>query len=228
MLRSPCLMKNVLALVAILSLATACAPQKHEESRAESGRTYTVRGQVTQLPDPAHPGSGTSSRAGRSHNQPSPLRQLRRRPRRTIPSRRAGAPTSRRCRGSDLAMSSGGTFSPCPTDRSRSGAPSTGGSSRRFPPGANGRAHAVWADPTLARILEGQPLARKLSERREQVALLLERAAGPVLQNSTRGDALLQNARRYTGRSWRSGARSTSASACRRTSAWRRSFSNRA
>jgi hypothetical protein len=51
-------MKNVLALVAILGLATACAPQKHEESRAESGRTYTVRGQVTQLPDPAHPGSG--------------------------------------------------------------------------------------------------------------------------------------------------------------------------
>lgn len=26
--------------------------------RQESGRTYTVRGQVTQLPDPANPGSG--------------------------------------------------------------------------------------------------------------------------------------------------------------------------
>src|SRR5919106_1019739 len=51
-------MKNALALVAILSLAAACAPAKHEERGAESGRTYTVRGQVTQLPDPAHPGSG--------------------------------------------------------------------------------------------------------------------------------------------------------------------------
>jgi hypothetical protein len=51
-------MKNALALVAILSLALACAPAKHEESRTGSGRTYTVRGQVTQLPDPAHPGGG--------------------------------------------------------------------------------------------------------------------------------------------------------------------------
>ena len=40
-------------------------------------------------------------------------------------------------------------------------------------------------------------LARKLSERREQMALLLEHTAGPVLHNSTRGDALLKNARRY-------------------------------
>ena len=40
-------------------------------------------------------------------------------------------------------------------------------------------------------------LARKLSERREQMALLLESAAGPVLHNSTRGDALLKNARSY-------------------------------
>ena len=29
------------------------------------------------------------------------------------------------------------------------------------------------------------------------MTLLLERAAGPVLQNSTRGDALLRNVRRY-------------------------------
>nr|AHZ45573.1 peptidoglycan-binding LysM:lytic transglycosylase [uncultured bacterium] len=57
--------------------------------------------------------------------------------------------------------------------------------------------HAVWADPTLAHVLDGQPLARKLSERRDQVASLLERVAGPVLHNSTRGDALWPNARRY-------------------------------
>ncbi len=56
---------------------------------------------------------------------------------------------------------------------------------------------AVWSDPAIARILDGQRLAPKLRERREQVALLLESATGPVLQNSTRGDALLPNARRY-------------------------------
>ena len=66
-----------------------------------------------------------------------------------------------------------------------------------FPAKGNWTRDAVWADPTLAHILEGQRLARKLSERREQVALLLERAAGPVLNNSTRGDALLPNARKY-------------------------------
>src|SRR5262249_34334769 len=66
-----------------------------------------------------------------------------------------------------------------------------------FPAKGEWTRHAVWADPTLAHALEGQQLARKLSERREQVALLLERAAGPVLHNSTRGDALLQNARTY-------------------------------
>jgi hypothetical protein len=66
-----------------------------------------------------------------------------------------------------------------------------------FPAKGDWTRQAVWTDPTLAYILEGQRLSRKLSERREQVALLLERAAGPVLQNSTRGDALLRNVRRY-------------------------------
>ena len=66
-----------------------------------------------------------------------------------------------------------------------------------FPVKGDWTREAAWADPALAHILDGQPLARKLGERREQVALLLERAAGPVLHNSTRGDALLPNARRY-------------------------------
>ena len=66
-----------------------------------------------------------------------------------------------------------------------------------FPAKGDWMRKAVWADPTIARILEGQQLARKLRERREQVALLLERAAGPVVHNSTRGDALLMNAGRY-------------------------------
>jgi hypothetical protein len=56
---------------------------------------------------------------------------------------------------------------------------------------------AVWSDPATAGILDGQLLAPKLRERRQQVALLLEGVAGPVLHNSTRGDALLINARKY-------------------------------
>jgi hypothetical protein len=57
--------------------------------------------------------------------------------------------------------------------------------------------HAVWSDPAMAHMLDGQQLAPRLSERRQQVALLLEGAAGPVLHNATRGDALLMNADRY-------------------------------
>ena len=57
--------------------------------------------------------------------------------------------------------------------------------------------HPVWTDASITSALEGQSLARKPAERREQVALLLERAAGPVLHNSTRGDALLMNVPRY-------------------------------
>lgn len=54
-----------------------------------------------------------------------------------------------------------------------------------------------WADPAIARTLDGRSLAGKLSDRREQVASLIEDAAGPVLHNSTRGDALLMNAKKY-------------------------------
>jgi hypothetical protein len=56
---------------------------------------------------------------------------------------------------------------------------------------------AVWTDPAIARILDGQALARTLGARREQVADLLERTAGPVLHNATRGDALLMNVPAY-------------------------------
>jgi hypothetical protein len=66
-----------------------------------------------------------------------------------------------------------------------------------FPTKGDWMRHAVWADPEFSYILEGQQLARKVGERREQVALLLERAGGPVLHNSTRGDALVPNALRY-------------------------------
>jgi hypothetical protein len=66
-----------------------------------------------------------------------------------------------------------------------------------FPAKGDWTRHAVWADPAMAHILDGQVLARKVSDRRDQVALLMERVAGPVLHNSTRGDALLVNAPKY-------------------------------
>ena len=67
-----------------------------------------------------------------------------------------------------------------------------------FPTKGDWTRDGVWVDPALAHVLDGQRLSRRLSERREQVALLLERTAGrPVLHNSTRGDALLPNAVRY-------------------------------
>jgi transglycosylase-like protein with SLT domain len=66
-----------------------------------------------------------------------------------------------------------------------------------FPVRGDWTRQAIWADPTLAGTLDGQHLARKLGERRDQVAELLKRAVGPVLQNSTRGDALLRSEPRY-------------------------------
>ncbi|HEY7569275.1 MAG TPA: hypothetical protein VH762_16960, partial [Gemmatimonadaceae bacterium] len=66
-----------------------------------------------------------------------------------------------------------------------------------FPAKGEWTRHAKWTEPALARALDGQHLARKVGDRREQVAELLERSAGPVVHNSTRGDALRPNARRY-------------------------------
>jgi hypothetical protein len=66
-----------------------------------------------------------------------------------------------------------------------------------FPTKGNWSREAVWGDPALAEILEGRTLARRLRDRREQVALIMEDAVGPVLHNATRGDALLPNAVRY-------------------------------
>jgi hypothetical protein len=68
-----------------------------------------------------------------------------------------------------------------------------------FPAKGDWSQQAVWSDPSIAGTLDGQALARKLDDRRDQVASLMERAAGPVLHNSTRGDALLMNVPRYGG-----------------------------
>jgi hypothetical protein len=66
-----------------------------------------------------------------------------------------------------------------------------------FPAKGNWMRDAVWGDPSVAHVLDGERLPRALSDRRERVALLLERATGPVLHNATRGDALRVNVDRY-------------------------------
>ncbi len=66
-----------------------------------------------------------------------------------------------------------------------------------FPSKGNWSRQAVWKDPAIVVSLDGRSLARKLDERREQVAELLERTAGPVVHNSTRGDALNMNTPKY-------------------------------
>ena len=63
-----------------------------------------------------------------------------------------------------------------------------------FPVKGEWTRQARWTDPSLAHVLDGQRLVRKVGDRRDQVATLIERTSGPVLHNSTRGDALLPNA----------------------------------
>lgn len=66
-----------------------------------------------------------------------------------------------------------------------------------FPTKGNWARDGIWADPSLEGILDGQTLARKIGDRRDEVAHLLEEVVGPVVNNSTRGDALLPNVRKY-------------------------------
>src|SRR5262245_50381618 len=66
-----------------------------------------------------------------------------------------------------------------------------------FPTKGNWARDGIWSDPSLEWILDGQTLARKIGDRRDEVAHLLEDVVGPVLNNSTRGDALLPNVRKY-------------------------------
>jgi hypothetical protein len=66
-----------------------------------------------------------------------------------------------------------------------------------FPTKGNWPRDGVWSDSQLPGLLDGELLSRRLGERRDQVAAMLEHAVGPVQHNSTRGDALAPNAGRY-------------------------------
>jgi len=68
-----------------------------------------------------------------------------------------------------------------------------------FPTKGDWTRDADWKDPSLAHLLNGRRLAVKLDTRRDQVASILEQAAGPIVHNPTRGRFLLPNAQRYGG-----------------------------
>jgi hypothetical protein len=69
----------------------------------------------------------------------------------------------------------------------------------RFPSRGDWKEGATWEDTSLVHVLEGASLENNVSRRRDQVAQLLEGAAGPVVHNATRGDFLLPNLPRYGG-----------------------------
>jgi hypothetical protein len=56
-----------------------------------------------------------------------------------------------------------------------------------------------WMDPSLAQVLAGRKLPVNLSQRRDEVAQLLEPVVGPVVHNPTRGQFLAPGARRFGG-----------------------------
>ena len=66
-----------------------------------------------------------------------------------------------------------------------------------FPTRGDWRRNAVWEDPALAGALDGHRLPRRLKDRRERVARLLEPTTGPLVHNPARGSRLLPNAKRY-------------------------------
>ena len=66
-----------------------------------------------------------------------------------------------------------------------------------FPTRGNWARDGEWTDPSLAGILEGKKLPRRLRDRRRAVEELLADAAGPIVQNATRGRFLARHAARH-------------------------------
>jgi hypothetical protein len=66
-----------------------------------------------------------------------------------------------------------------------------------FPTSGDWSRDGVWEEPSLARVLEGRRLPKRLNDRRDEVVRLLEPEAGPLVNNPTRGLFLIPNAARY-------------------------------
>ena len=56
-----------------------------------------------------------------------------------------------------------------------------------------------WEDGAPSSVLDGARLPKRVNDRRDEVALLLERSVGPVVNNPTRGEFLRPNAKRFGG-----------------------------
>ena len=67
----------------------------------------------------------------------------------------------------------------------------------RFPERGNWGRNGEWINPELASVLEGQSLPRRLRDRRDRVAELLDPLVGDVLHNPTRGRFLSPHAARH-------------------------------
>jgi hypothetical protein len=66
-----------------------------------------------------------------------------------------------------------------------------------FPQGGDWGRDADWMDESLAPLLAGKHLPKRLDDRRSEMVRLLEPTTGPLVHNPTRGNFLLPNARRY-------------------------------
>ena len=66
-----------------------------------------------------------------------------------------------------------------------------------FPTRGNWAREGLWEYPAFESLLEGESLPSRQNRRRNLVASLLEPRVGPVVHNSTRGNFVLPNARRY-------------------------------
>ena len=66
-----------------------------------------------------------------------------------------------------------------------------------FPTRGNWRRDGVWEDPALAGTLDGRRLPRRLRDRRNALADLLDPLVGPVVHNATRGRFVSPHAERY-------------------------------
>ena len=66
-----------------------------------------------------------------------------------------------------------------------------------FPTRGDWARDVEWADPSLAGVLEGESLPRRLRDRRRAVEELLNEAFGPVVHNPARGRFLAPHARRH-------------------------------
>ncbi|MEQ9569909.1 MAG: hypothetical protein RLN75_06935, partial [Longimicrobiales bacterium] len=79
------------------------------------------------------------------------------------------------------------------------GSAETGALLASFPSGGDWVRDGRWEVPALADVVGDRPMPRRLGDRRDLVAEILEPVTGPVLHNPTRGDFVSPNLRLYGG-----------------------------